>query len=264
MQKNRLANYITPSTILLSGVGFVIFSFLLFFFIDLKNIFGIGDAVNRGFYWNWYAEGGPIELLQYYTLGAAVVCSIMNAGPINTKDRKRFFFWFVLGIGLCLMLIEDTGDTRHRIRHIIEWALSENHYGVVGTLFELSYFLVLAAFPITAFLFFREALNDVRGIYFFMIVGFLGYACGASLSFLGSAFEALIDQPLYNVAGQWLIELSMYASDGNLIEYWPVEAHPRIAFRLMDGLVEESLELIGATGFLAGAVSYLRFQLNSQ
>ena len=252
-----------PAAIVVLSLAIIGGSLALYVAIDLRNTFGLGDAVNRHFFWHWYAEGGPIEMLQYLSLGIATLLFSLNAGMAIGRNRTEFRFSILVGFAMCLMLIEDAGDPRHEIRQWVEFLFSEGHYGVAGTLTELTYFGLLAAILIYALVVYGSTLRGRFESQIFFVIGFAAYGVAVSLSFVGSAFAALFDQNAYVLMGGFLVEVSLTLSDGKLGDYWPPESQAHIAFHLMDGMVEESIELLGAMSFLAASLSLLlvRFRM---
>jgi len=242
-----------PKAIIFLSLGVILLSATLFVIIDLRNWFGLGTAFSRHFFWNWYGEGGPIELLQYMSLGAASVLFAYNSGRTRQTDALQSRFSIIMAFALCMMLIEDAGNPRHEIRGWVEFIFSEEHYGVFGTLTELLYFAVLASIPIFALLVYGRKMKAHLKPLAFLLVGFAAYGIAVSLSFIGSAFEGVLDTSTYALLGDSLKQFSIAISDGGLEEYW----HEGVPFRLMDGMVEESIELFGAMSLLAASFSFL-------
>ena len=247
----RIAELILPT-----AAGFVLLSVILVIFIDLRNVLGLGDILNRHFFWHWYRNGGPVEMLQWLLLAASALTSLFVVGRLSTRDRSACAFWLLMGIAFTLMLIEDAGDPRHRIREYVQFAFAEHEgQGVMGTLWELLYFVGLAAFPLYALLRHGRALRGMGRTRSYVLAGFVAYGIAASFSFVGSAFSALMDRNVYQITGDALVRLGLRIGDSELPRYWTADGY--VDFHLMDGMVEESIELIGAAAFFSAAVSFL-------
>jgi hypothetical protein len=253
-----------PEIIFGAALLAILGSLLLFYLVDLRNLWGMGSFVNRLFFLHWWRDEGPIEWLQWACLASAALLGAFIAGRIHGHDQRAFLFWAVMAVAIALMLIEDAGDPRHRLREYVQFAFGETEgQGVMGTVTELLYFAVLAAIPLYALIRHgRVVLSDKR-TKAFILVGFVAYALAGSLSFVGSAFSALLDRNFYDISGDLLYQLSVRLGDEGLLRAWTtisneaVDAPTFIQFALMDSLVEESIELIGAAGFFAGTVAYL-------
>ena len=257
--RKRLPEIIAGAA-LLSILG----SLLLFYLIDLRNLWGIGSFVNRLFFHHWWRDGGPVEWLQWACLASASLMGAFIVGRVYSRKNRAVSFWAVMALAFALMLIEDAGNVRHRLREYVQFVFGESEgQGIMGTVTELLYFAVLAAIPLYALARHGRAVMTTVRTKAYIVVGFIAYALAGSLSFIGSAFSALFDRNLYHRAGDLLYRLSLRLGDEDLAHAWTrisneaVDAANFIQFNLMDSLVEESIELIGAAAFLAGTISYL-------
>ncbi len=255
---NQLPEYILGAALLS-----ILVSLVLFYLIDLRNILGVGSLLNRHFFWHWWRNGGPIEWLQWGCLAAAALLGAFIAGRVYNHDKRACAFWALMALAFALMLIEDAGDPRHRIREYVQFVFKEDGQGIMGTLTELFYFAALASVPIYALVRHGRVLTRLVRTKVYVAIGFAAYALAASLSFAGSAFSALLDRNFYRISGELLFRLSLRLGDADLSHFWlgesPDQIQHHIFFQLMDGLVEESIELMGAAAFLAAGVSYLLF-----
>ena len=268
---NRLPEIIFVGSLVVVGL-----SLLLFYLIDLRNALGLRSVLysleegsfffeHRPFFFDhFYRNGGIGEILQWVLLGSAAVISSYVAGRLAGRDRRAALFWLILGVAFTLMLIEDAGDPRHTIRSYVQALFSEVGQGIAGTITELIYFAVLAAVPIYALVFYRErAMRELRTRRY-LIVGFVSYALAAGLSFVGSAFERVIDMNFYTWTGGMLRRFFVSIGDEQVGMLWQMydssQGWPFISFFLMDNLVEEAIELIGAGAFSAAAIAFLLAQ----
>ncbi len=208
--------------------------------------------------------------MQWLCLGSAALIAAFIAGrafvPPEAPEpasgrRSEFAFWGLIAIALLLMLIEDAGDPRHTLRSYVRVAFGEDDGGVFGTLSELLYFGVLASIPLYAVARYHHVLKaNLRGRRY-LIVAFVSYAVAVSLSFVGTAFSSVIGTNLYSEAGRVLYRISLLLGDDELGAFWSAwdteEGWGFVRFYLMDSLVEESIELLGAAAFLSATVAYL-------
>ncbi|UMZ74901.1 hypothetical protein [Natranaerofaba carboxydovora] len=248
------------------SVCILVLSFLMVYFFDLQNAFGVRDFFVEQydtwpfFWYHWFKNGGPIEIIQYLFLGLASLVSIRNASidaSINNNNTRHLKnFWYLMGFALLLMLIEDAGDPRHTIRIYVQAIVGEEEQGFFGTMTELIYFCALAFFPIYAFLRYggRTLYQSTKTKIYFLI-GFLFYAMATGASFAGSAFHSLIDKNFYMITGRYLLDILVTLGDQKTAELYSVNKD-WISFYLMDSPVEESLELLGASLLLAACISY--------
>ncbi len=251
-------------------VGFslltILVSLVLIYYIDLQNAAGLRDMLfdlnpdyfffdYRPFvFYHWYRNGGVAELFQWLFLGGTALITSFIAARVMDKDRRTFLFWGIMAVFFMLMLIEDAGDPRHTFRSYVQAIFSEPYQGTMGSISELVYFSLLGLIPIYALIRYGQVLQDcLRGLIYFG-AGFLFYALATVLSFLGSAVG------LYNQAGNVLREILIEWGDPLLYYQWysfdVEEGWEFVSFFLMDSLVEEALELMGAAAFLAAAISY--------
>lgn len=253
------ANYRFDDKLVLVFSAFVlIISYVMVYLFDLHNLFGvrgffISEFDSWPFFWyHWFKNGGPIEIIQYFLLGAGALVSIKNSSRGSTK------FWSLMGIALILMLIEDAGDIRHTIRIYVQTIANESEQGFYGTLTELVYFSVLAFIPVYAFVRYGpKALQGHKKTATYFVVGFIFYAVATGASFIGSAFHSLLDKNFYMITGRYLLNLIVSISDQKTAELYS-QNKDWISFYLMDSPVEESIELLGASMLLAACLSYAR------
>lgn len=244
------------------------------------------------FFQHWFRNGGPAEIMQWLFLGSAALVAAFSAGrssagisvvgersmirssagetrigepsvdtPNGEAERARhsqFAFWTLIAIALILMLIEDAGDPRHTIRSYVQVAAGESAQGVFGTLTELLYFAVIASIPIYALVKHRQVLETDHRMRRYLVIAFAGYALAVSLSFVGSAFTAVLGTSFYRVAGRVLYDIFVALGDSGLEEFWAAweaqKGWPFVSFALMDSLIEEAIELIAAAAFLSATV----------
>ncbi len=264
-----------PEYILIGGLVFVLLSLVLFYLIDLRNIFGLRDALfnlssdyfyftyRPFFFQNWGRNSGIVEILQWLCLGGSAVLAAFFAGRFSVdKTKKLFKFWIILAIALFFMLLEDAGDIRHTFMSYVQVAFDEPDQGWGGTMFEFFYFALLGGLPLYALIRYGwTGLREYSKTRFYIVIGFIFYFLASSFSFLGTAFSGILDKDLYTLWGQKLYDLSLRLGDPELAIKWEAWEQVNLLFPiglfLMDSFVEELIELIGASALLAASVSFL-------
>ena len=272
-EKRSKITYYLPEFILGSAIFSILISLVVIYLVDLHNFLELRDflfSVNPAYlffehrpfaFYHWYRNGGIAELLQWGALGGAAFISAFLAGKLQGKDKKAYLFWLIIGIALVFMLIEDAGDPRHTIRSYVQVVFSEAVQGTMGTITELIYFSILAMIPTYAILRYGKILLESLRSFVYILLGFISYAVATILSFLGDGID------LYHNLGaefrHWLVS----KGDDSVAQQWQAweaeEGWNFIDYFLMDSLIEEAIELIGAAAFLAGAIAYLIFYFNS-
>lgn len=238
---------------------FLVVSFCLFLWIDLRNLFGLRtyllETRDDIFLLFWYGNGGIVDLFHWTCLGISAGVSLYVA--LNCEEKDTFYyFWLFLGIGFLLMGIEDCGNIRDYVKEWADPPTAIEEQGITGTVVEALYFSLLAFFPVISFLFYRGALERHERWYY-VYSGFVFYAIAVSLSFTGRAFSGLLELNFYEWMGGYLHEWALTIGDEQVREIWErTFDEVELQFYLMDTLVEESLELAGASSFLA-ATTYL-------
>ncbi len=251
------------------AIFFVILSTLLFFLIDLRNIFGLRDLLLSAdrryfffgyqpfFFQHWGRNSGFAEIIQFSFLGLSVMFAGYNSGLLYRNKKKLSKFWLIMSIVLLLMLLQDAGDMRHLPMSYVMWAFGEIDQGVAGTLVELLYFAVLGGVPLYALIkYWKDIKVYVRSKYY-LLIGFFFYALAGGLSFIGTAFEGLLDRNVYNILGEHMYNFALSIGDSNLQMVWS-EASFNIQFFLMDSLLEENIEIIAAGALLASVLAFWR------
>jgi len=249
-----------PSLILWLGFGALGLAWLGFFLVDMLDIFGMGTALYQAMEdpghlspwvqpWLWvtlFKEGGPIEVLQWLFLASASGISFHLHGRISAwgmagKDTGRVrLFWLLMGIAFLLMLIEDSGNVRHLLRHLMEASLGTT----AKSISELMYFAALGAVPLSALVFFGRPALRLPRTRIYLLGGFFLYALAAA----GSATR----YQWYDKTGMWLHE-NVFQEALKVVQ---VGNLPH-GFVIMDYLLEESLELAAAAMLAAAAASFM-------
>ncbi|MEJ6950721.1 hypothetical protein [Natronospora cellulosivora (SeqCode)] len=259
--------YYLPEFIMIFTVISIIISYLLIYLIDLHNMAGLRDylfSLNQVYFFfdyhpfvfhNWYRNGGIAEIMSWVFLGGAAVSSAFIAGRSQEKDTRVYLFWRMMAVAFIFMLIEDAGDPRHTIRSFVQGIYREPIQGTMGTITELIYFSLMAFIPFYALLRYGKVLFKSFRSLFYTIAGIIFYAIGTGLSFLGDAID------LYHNQGVILYDWVVGLGDGELAMIWQ-NYEAEIGWRfinyfLMDSLIEETFELLGAAAFFAAVLAFL-------
>jgi len=251
--------------VVLLGIGILFLAYILIYIADFKNLFNLRSLYAHTFIpilWNrLFTEGGPIEITQWIFLGLLSIVSAYTAGRLQEKgDKKAYIFWILFAIAGILMLMEDAGDVRDYI-FSEQLMLSFRNLRIAETI----YFAIISLIPIFAVLKYGKYIYKKNKITMILLaLGFLFY--GTSVFISGPA--DLIDGGWYIgglmydfTTSRWMggeeLEQIYIETDRVLKEDNPHNLN--VTYRLKDFLLEESLELLGATMLLASAVSYLEF-----
>ncbi|MDZ7744795.1 MAG: hypothetical protein U5K77_03525 [Candidatus Saccharibacteria bacterium] len=289
--QKQLSRLTLPDYIFFAGVCVAIVSLLAFYFVDLRNVFGLRDilfAVNPLYFYtdyvplffaHWGRNGGLAEILQYGLLGSSALIMMYCAGSLyarriaqTSKEARRqttqlFMFTLLIAVALLLMLMQDAAGIRHTLMGYVQAIADEQDQGVFGTLFEMLYFIVLGGIPVYAYIRYGAPLKQLARAKVYIIIAYVFYFAAGSLSFAGTAFSKLVSQNVYEIAGDKFYNFALSIGDPGLQSAWAALQATHwwypIAFNLMDHLVEENLELIAAGAFLAAATSIYIFVNNT-
>jgi len=257
-----------PELIIIGSSAFVILSFILYYLIDLRNAWGLRDwlfSVDRVYFYFTYTpfffqhygrNSGFVELAQWGLLATAIILTALLAGRMYEKSRELSRFFVLMTVAFTLILIEDAGDVRHMMMSYVQLAAGEPDQGIVGTAFEGLYFAILGGIPLYALIRYGKTLREHGKAWWYVIAGFVAHATAASLSFVGTAFQMLLERDLYTIMGESLVTLSYRLGTPDLPEIWEAWNAGnwilQIGFFLMDSLIEENIELLGNAFLVAG------------
>ena len=252
-----------PYLIFYSVLFFIGLSVLLTILVDIVNIFNVKAFMNRAldvpyFWYHWFTI--PLEIpLQWYLLGSIVVVFAMIAGGAYERNEKQiFYFWFLLSLGVVLMIVEDAGNVRHEIRWMIESVADEEQYGFFGTISELLYFAIIGVIMLFALIRYRNVYWHLIDVKKYLFLGYLFYGLGVASSFLGSAFESVTGFSLYEKTGTFIMDSFFLNDEKTELTYEiALETMEDLNFMFMDKVYEESLELIGAGALLTAGFFFL-------
>lgn len=260
--------------IFIFGLSLVLFSFLAFLLVDLHNIFGLRDVLfnTKGYYFyftyypfffqHWGRNSGIAEVFQFVFLGGAIMTSAFIAGSRLNISKRQYKFWLLLAISFTLMLLEDAGNLRHTFMSYVQAIFVEPEQSWGGSSFELLYFGILGGLPLYTLIRYGGFLKRYKKTRIYLIIGYIFYFLAGSLSFAGTAFSKVFEKNFYSQAGHHFYNFALKIGDKELTEIWTnwqANSSFPINFYLMDSLVEENLEIIGASALFAAVVSFLYY-----
>lgn len=239
---------------------FVVFG--LSYFVDIKftNILGLNDWLiskytgDFPFLWiHMFTEGSPTEHLQWLFLGTAAVLSIILF--INKLRQSSIIYscWFFLSIGLIIMFFEDTINLRHKfagyiaayywdVTSVAEWIIDPRRMYIELILYTFLALIMLLSFY---YIFKDKSISSLGKK--FLIFGYLLYGLAA---FASATRHLFCDW--YTIVGRFVL-MRIYPSNWvPVIQDWDA-----LAFRFMDDLVEESIELLAAAFLLAALTVFI-------
>lgn len=231
---------VTPGRLVLAAAGYLVVAWGAVYAVDIVGIGGIADRLPAPLWIVLYHESYLTEWLQWGTLGTAAVLAAHVGGQARADaDPALGRFWRVLAVGLALMLIEDAGNPRHALGGFAEDALGVPSFTanalILGTLALVLLYAVAAHW---------RHLLPLRGCRVYLVAAYAVYGVAGGLSASGPRW--------YHRLGE---QLNTALFDGRLPPFEMMDAP--LDFLIMDLLVEESVELIGAALFLAAIVSFV-------
>jgi len=246
------------------GAGLLLSIYTTIFFVDFLNIFNLRQfysGLNVPLLWDFlFMERSLVEMFQWLFLGLFAVTSAYLAGKLEERERSNeAAFWLLFSVAGILMLMEDAGNIRHFILRdhiVLGWNIMQG--------LETIYFLLLAGTPIIAVLKYGEHIKDSNKTKILVALGFIFY--GLAVFFSGPAdltdTNRIIGDAFYettvSIGGEELQQI-YEDTDTKLEEQAGGEGFMDIRYRFVDHLIEESLELLGATMLFASTASYLEY-----
>lgn len=238
-------------TLMLAVVGWLGIAWALFVAVDILDLVDLGVPLFPHLF-----NDRPVEWSQWIILILAIAAAAYLAGRLAAEDRagaSRFFF--LLAIGLGLMLIEDAGDVRHTISGYVSAMIGYEIFGLHhAVVTHVPYFAALAALPVYAVLRYgRYPWKSVQ-TRFYLGGGVLLYAVAA----LGGGLAFLND--FYVGLGAWVDRVVLGGRLPVPAGTAPSAAH----FMLMDSVIEESVELLAVAMLLAAILAFAGYVRSGQ
>jgi hypothetical protein len=258
-------------------IGWLVISWTMVYAVDIANLWGLHDyqvSMARPYpndfviplvWFNLYFEGAPTEIFQWFMLAGGVFCCGVLFGRLTSKgyaNRGSRFFLFV-GIGMCFMVIEDAGNLRHHLAWNVGalFGLPEEgqYRSLPQTLTEFTLYALIGffmAFPLWRYL---RYVKLTKKALIYLIVGYTAYGV-ASIASASRGFgdwyirlgEEIIR--LLNIADMpgWEMAIAALADTEVPLSFWVV-----------DLLIEESIEFLGA-GFLLASLLVFIAELDNE
>ncbi len=228
-----------PRWVVLTVCAYLVLAWAAVYAVDVAGVAGLGERLDAPLWAHLFLEGHLTELLQWAVLGAAVLTAGRLSGHLRaTGQRGDASLWLLMALAFVLILIEDAGNVRHTLRDYGEAVL-----GIPGFVTNALVLSAIAALPLCALALHWRRVWAVRRGRGYLLAGFVTYGLAGGMSATGALWYpragALLDAVLFG---------------GRLPVYDLVDiAHH---YLVMDLMVEESVELLGAGLFLAGAVAF--------
>ncbi|TYQ15805.1 UNVERIFIED_CONTAM: hypothetical protein Cloal_2295 [Acetivibrio alkalicellulosi] len=244
-----------PKRIVIAVLSYLAITWTMVIFIDFLNIGGSSDwlvskNMNNALLWvHFFTEGSPTEMFQWFFISVSVLaCGVISGLHIKKSELSKCFM--MIGLGMAIMLMEDAGNIRHLIARLVSILFYDEYSGsgsnpyATGTIVLIYSILgFLMVFPLIKYR--GQLLSSVKSksaIRWF-VIGYFAYGFASVVS----ATEQM---------GNWVGRVG-----AGIIDYFSLTEraawHSReLGFYLLDFLVEESIELIGASFIFAALLSY--------
>ena len=198
--------------------------------------------------WRLLFNDRPIEWTQWFLLVFAIAASGYLAGRLDSERRgkvARFFFLFAIGLGL--MMIEDAGDIRHTLSREVERLFGSRILGFRHNfIVEVPYFAAIASVPLYALAKYGKYVWEYTRTRYYLIVGFVLYGMAA----VGSALSNVAHSYVFIGA---LIDIALF---GERLPTLEGRSQGFTYFLFTDSAVEESIELLAITAFVAALLAF--------
>lgn len=238
-EPHRRPRIVTPGRVVLVGVAYVVVAWVAVYAVDIVGVAGSGDRLFAPLWIVLFHESYLTEWLQWTALGtAAVVAAHMGGSLWAEGDGDLARFWRTLAAGLALMLIEDAGNPRHALGTFAHDSLGVPSFTanavLLGTIALVLLYAVAAHW---------RRLVRLRSCRAYLAMAYAVYGLAGGLSASGPRW--------YHRFGD---VLNTHLFDGRL----PVDERTEgpLSFLIVDLMVEESVEIIGASLFVAAAVGF--------
>ena len=248
-------------TVVGAAAAYLIMAWSSIALIDVFDVSGLRSMLGRDegapLWVHLFGEGSITEILQWTALGLVALVLSQASGALQTANewRQRRFL-SLLALGAVLMLIEDAGNPSHRVARYVRDFLGEGSY-LIELLSRLPVLLLVGGVPLYAFVRYWPSVARGRPGGGLLLSGLIAYGIAAF-----SSVPANILFNFYPRAGQWMTE-SLLGGRLQPLEQtdpWQLRfsAEEFTGTVFMDYVYEESIELIGVTLLLAGALAFSR------
>ncbi|MDV6013719.1 hypothetical protein [Haloechinothrix sp. LS1_15] len=242
---------VRPQQVLLATAAFLATVWAVFLAVDIVNLGGIGDSLS-GPVWSGLFNRGVTEVVQWVLSALTVAAAAYLAGALAFGERRwpaAASFFFLLAIGLGLMLIEEAGDVRHLIGAWVSGTFGDTILGTHHALFaHAPVFAIIAWFPVYALLRYGKHIWRVPGVRRYLVAAYSTYGVVASTALL--AHVGLFYVKLGAVIDRWVF--------GGRFPPEPGQPEGLAHYFLVDSVLEESIELIAPALMLAMVLAFAR------
>lgn len=239
-----------PNLVVWGILGYLFLTWCLVFVWDFS---GLVDHHTLG--WAFlFSEGSPTEWLQWITLAACILTCGVLWGRAQAFGRAYAPFFGLLGIGLCLMLIEDAGNIRHGMSRLVLGMLQLPPRGLAKSVMDLFVYSLLAGLMVAPFVLYLRQLRPGTRPKILFLLGYAAYGLAAfsSASAYVGNWYARVGNSSVAASG---VDLEARVSWARMVEEAARGTRPDIGFWFMDFIYEESPELLGAGLILAALLS---------
>lgn len=255
---SKAAGFATAARVVMYGaVLYIVLAWAAFILIDAQNLWGLRDAMinsrmaNPSIWYHLFRWNGFTEILQWLALAGGTLTAAYIAGQMRVhKYMGPAIFWGLMAITQMLILVEDAGDPRHTIALYMRSVFPNVPALVVSTVVELIYFALLGGIPLYALLRHGRYTWSLPVSRKYLLAGFLLYGSVAFSS--GTRY-------IYDWFGQTGHKLHVLVTGGRVDLVKPLGWDLYLTnFYLMDNLVIESIEVIGASALFCAALTFLQ------
>lgn len=134
--------------------------------------------------------------------------------------------------------------------------MGETGYSIFGITFEVFYFSLIGIIMLTALLRYRHVYWECYNTKKYLFIGYVFYILGVSASFIGNASTAIVGFNIYETIGNYFLRSFFIRDEITIIAYEIASEVSRVDFMFMDKVVEESLELVGASALLVAGLYF--------
>jgi hypothetical protein len=238
-------------------LGYLVVTWILVAMIDFANVNDFRGAWAERFpeeplvFMWFFNEARLTERLQWLLLSGALLaaaglCVVCYARGLTSHGRT----FFIGVIGLMVMLFEDSLNLRHALYFDLVMPVLFDEPTLIHPLRSVTELAVYSVLGAAMLVFFLRVVGLARGAppaFAFLVLGYVMYALAAGASatrYFGNWYEAL---------GGWVAAL-LAPELSEIYATTTLDPHYTVGFWLMDSLVEESLELVGASALAVALV----------
>ena len=244
----------TSSFVVWGVAGYLVLTWALVFVWDFSGLID-----HHTLAWAFlFSEGSPTEWLQWIALAGCVLTCGFLWGRAQTLGRPYAPFFGILGMGLCLMLIEDAGNLRHGLsKLVLVDFLGLPGRGLAKSMMDLVVYSALAGLMVAPFVLYLRQLRPGMRASVLFLSGYAAYGLAAfsSASAYVGNWYARVGNDIIAATG---IDIDARLSWTRMAEHVAEGTRPDLGFWMMDFLYEESLELLGAGMILAALLSLVQ------